>query len=135
MSTFYTTFLSKSDFSFVLLLVTFEPLEVEQSYIPLLKALICGINVVGAQGCSCMSTFCHAPLKIALWLHEIANGGPYSMSETVLTLFYTGFVTYVITRGGGSTNPTRAKSFVRQPICILGLKIGYQYNILVFSNP
>ena len=37
--------------------------------------------------------------------------------------------------GGGSTNPTGAKSFVRQPICILGLKIGYQYNILVFSNP
>ena len=72
MSTFYTTFLSKSDFSFVLLLVTFEPLEVEQSYIPLLKALICSINVVGAQGCSCMSTFCHAPLKIALLLHKMA---------------------------------------------------------------
>ena len=82
MSTFYTNFLSKSDFSFVLLLVTFEPLEVEQSYIPLLKALICGINVVGAQGCSCMSTFCHAPLKIALLLHKMANG-PYSFSETV----------------------------------------------------
>ena len=82
MSTFYTTFLSKSDFSFVLLLVTFEPLEVEQSYIPLLKALICGIDVVGAQGCSCMSTFCHAPLKIALLLHKMANG-PYSLSETV----------------------------------------------------
>ena len=82
MSTFYTTFLSKSDFSFVLLLVTFEPLEVEQSYIPLLKALICGINVLGAQGCSCMSTFCHAPLKIALLLHKMANG-PYSFSETV----------------------------------------------------
>ena len=73
MSTFYTTFLSKSDFSFVLLLVTFEPLEVEQSYIPLLKALMCGINAVGAQGCSCMSTFCHAPLKIALLLHKMAN--------------------------------------------------------------
>ena len=73
MSTFYTTFLSKSDFSFVLLLVTFEPLEVEQSYIPLLKALICGINVVGAQGCSCMSTFCHAPLNIALLLHKMAK--------------------------------------------------------------
>ena len=85
MSTFYTTFLSKSDFSFVLLLVTFEPLEVEQSYIPLLKALICGINVVGAQGCSCMSTFCHAPLKIALLLHKMANG-PYSLSETVYTV-------------------------------------------------
>ena len=63
-------------------MVTFEPLEVEQSYIPLLKALICGINVVGAQGCSCMSTFCHAPLKIALLLHKMANG-PYSLSETV----------------------------------------------------
>ena len=80
MSTFYTTSLSKSDFSFVLLLETFEPLQVEQSYIPLLKALICGIN--GAQGCSCMSTFCHAPLKIALLLHKMTNG-PYSMSETV----------------------------------------------------
>ena len=82
MSTFYTYFLSKSDFSFILLLVTFEPLEVEQSYIPLLKAPICGINVVGDQGCSCMSTFCHASLKIALLLHKMVNG-PYSFSETV----------------------------------------------------
>ena len=41
---------SKSDFSFVLLLVTFEPLEAEQSYIPLLKALVSGNNAVGAQG-------------------------------------------------------------------------------------
>ena len=87
MSTFYTTFLSKSDISFVLLLVTFEPLEVEQSYIPLFKALMCGIDVVGAHGCSCMSTFCHAPLKIVLLLHKMANG-PYSLSETVYLLRY-----------------------------------------------
>ena len=40
---------------------------------PLLKALKCGINAVGAQGCGCMSTFCHAPLKIALLLHKMAN--------------------------------------------------------------
>ena len=80
MSTFYTTFLSKSDFSFVLLLVTFEALEIEQSYVPLLKALMCGINVVAAQGCSCMSTFYH--FKIAPLLHKMANG-PYSLSETV----------------------------------------------------
>ena len=73
MSTFYTTFLSKSDFSFVLLLVTFEPPEVEQSYIPLLKALMCGINALGAQGCGCMSTFCLAPKKIAVLLHKIEN--------------------------------------------------------------
>ena len=71
MSTFYTTFLSKSDFSFALLLATFEPLEEEQSYIPLLKALMCGINAVGAQGCGCMFTFCHAPLKIAVLLHKM----------------------------------------------------------------
>ena len=43
---------------------------------------MCGINAVGAQGCSCMSTFCHSPLKIALLLHKMANG-PYSLSETV----------------------------------------------------
>ena len=64
---------SKSDFSFALLLVTFEPLDKQQSYIPLLKALRCGINAVGAQGCSCMSTFYHAPLKIVLLLHKMAN--------------------------------------------------------------
>ena len=73
MSTFYTTFLSKSDFSFALLLVTFEPLEIQQSNIPLLKALKYGINAKGAQGCSCMSTFWHDPEKIVLLLHKIAN--------------------------------------------------------------
>ena len=70
MSTFYTTFLSKSDFSFALLLVTFEPLDIQQSYIPLLKALMCGINAVGAQGSGCMFTLCHAPLKMAVLLHK-----------------------------------------------------------------
>ena len=81
-SPIYTILLSKSDYSFALLLATFELLEVEQSYIPLLKALICGINAVGSQGCGCMSTFCHAPKKIAHLLHKMANG-PYSLSETV----------------------------------------------------
>ena len=71
MSTFYTTFLSKSDFSFALLLVSFEPLEIQQSNIPLLKALKCGNNAVGAEGYNCMSTFCHAPEKIALLLHKL----------------------------------------------------------------
>ena len=89
MSTFYTTFLSKSDFSFALFLVTFEPLEIQQSNIPLLKALKCGINAVGAQGCSCMSTFCHTPLKIALLLHKIANS-PYSFLENSVK-FLNGF--------------------------------------------
>ena len=70
MYTVYTTFLSKSDFSFALLLVTFELLEIEQSYIPLLKALMCGINAVGAQGSGCMFTLCHAPLKMAVLLYK-----------------------------------------------------------------
>ena len=77
-----TILLSKSDFSFALLLVTFEPLDIQQSYIPLLKALKCGINAVGAQGPGCSFSFCHAHLKIALLLHKMANG-PYSFSETV----------------------------------------------------
>ena len=54
-------------------MVTFEPLEVEQSYIPLLKALVCGINVVGAQGCGCMLTFCHASPKMTILLHKEAT--------------------------------------------------------------
>ena len=70
-SPIYTILLSKSVFSFALLLVTFEVLEVEQSYIPLLKALMCGINAKGAQRCGCMFTFCHAPLKIAVLLHKM----------------------------------------------------------------
>ena len=82
-SPFYTTFFSKSNFSFVLLLVSFEPLEIQQSSIPLLKALKCGINAVGAQGCGCMSTFCHAPRKIAVLLHKTANAS-HSFSGTVL---------------------------------------------------
>ena len=73
MSTLYTTFLSKSDFSFALLLVTFEPLEVEQSYIPVLKALKCVINAVGAQGRGCSSSLCHAHLKIGVLLHKEAT--------------------------------------------------------------
>ena len=53
-----------------LLLVTFDLLDVEQSYIPLLKALVSGINAVGAQGCGCMFTLCHTSLKMGLLLHK-----------------------------------------------------------------
>ena len=52
-------------------LVTFEPLEIEQSNIPLLKALMCGINAAGAQRCGCMFTFCHAYLKMCVLLHKM----------------------------------------------------------------
>ena len=39
-------------------------------YIPLLKALMSGINAVGAQGSDCIFTLCHAPLKMAFLLHK-----------------------------------------------------------------
>ena len=73
MSTFYTTFLSKSDFSFALFLVTFEPPEIQQSNISLLKALKCGINAVGAQGRGFSSLLCHAHLKMGVLLHKEAS--------------------------------------------------------------
>ena len=44
-----------------------------QSYIPILKALICAINPVGAQGCGCIFTFCHAYLKMGVLLHKEAS--------------------------------------------------------------
>ena len=54
-------------------LVTFEPLKVEQSYIPLLKALMYGISASGAQGRDSTLSICHALLKNALLLSEIAK--------------------------------------------------------------
>ena len=71
-SQIYTILLSKSDFSFALLLVSFEPLDLEQSCIPHLKALMCGINSAEAQGCECMFTFCHAYPKMGVLLHKMA---------------------------------------------------------------
>ena len=66
-----TILLSKSDFSFALLLVTFEPLDIQQSYKPLLKALKCGPT--GAQGRGFSSLLCHAHLKMGVLLHKEAS--------------------------------------------------------------
>ena len=54
-------------------MVTFDPFELEQSYIPLLKALMCGINASGAQGHDKTLSICHALLKNAILLNEIAK--------------------------------------------------------------
>ena len=77
-----TILLSKSEFSFALLLVTFEPFDLEQSYIPDLKALMCGINAAEAQRCDCMFTFCYAYPKMGVLLHKMANAS-HSSSGTV----------------------------------------------------
>ena len=46
---------------------------IQQSHIPLLKALMCGNNAVGTQGCGYMVIFCHASLKMAILLHKEAT--------------------------------------------------------------
>ena len=83
-----TILLSKSEFSFALLLVTFEPFDLEQSYIPHLKALMCGINAAEAQRCDCMFTFCYAYPKMGVLLHKMANAS-HSSSGTVTPLVWT----------------------------------------------
>ena len=69
----FATLLSKTDFSFALLLATFEPLEIYQSYIPFWKAQECGINAWEAQGRGCMFILRQASLKMAILLHTVAN--------------------------------------------------------------
>ena len=84
-SSICTILLSESEFSFALLLVTFEPFDLEQSYIPHLKALMCGINAAEAQRCDCMFTFCYAYPKLGVLLHKMANAS-HSSSGTVCNL-------------------------------------------------
>ena len=69
----FATLLSKTDFSFAILLATFEPLEIYQSYIPFWKAQECGINAWEAQGRGCMFILRQTSLKMAILLHTVAN--------------------------------------------------------------
>ena len=57
---------------FTLVAVTFEPLELEQSYIHHLKALMCGINASRGQGHGGRFTMCRASLEMTLLLHKEA---------------------------------------------------------------
>ena len=65
------SFHSKTDFTFLLQLITFKPLDLKQSYIPHLKVLMCGINDFGAQWCGHISISCYTHLKLELLLHKI----------------------------------------------------------------
>ena len=67
-------------------LVTFEPLKVEQSYIPLLKALMYGISASGAQGRDSTLSICHALLKNALLLSEIAKRPTFIFGNCICIL-------------------------------------------------
>ena len=53
-------------------LITFEPLEQKQSYIPLLKVLMCGMNAWGAQWHGGIFILQYTSLKMVLLLHKTA---------------------------------------------------------------
>ena len=65
-------FLSKTGLTFLLWLITFEPLEQKQSYIPLLKVLMCGMNAWGAQWHGGIFILQYTSLKMVLLLHKTA---------------------------------------------------------------
>ena len=52
-------------------LITFESLEMKQSYIPYLKVLLCGIIAFSCQWRGCIFTLCYIHLNFALLLHKI----------------------------------------------------------------
>ena len=49
---------------------SFEPLEIDQNYIPHLKVLVSGSNASSSQLCGCIFVLCHTHLKLALLLHK-----------------------------------------------------------------
>ena len=61
---------SKTDLTFLLYLITFEPIELKQNFIPHLKVLLCGIYASSSQWCGCIFILCHTHLKLALLLHK-----------------------------------------------------------------
>ena len=64
-------------------LITFEPLEQKQSYIPFLKVLMCGMNSYGVQQHAGNSILWYTSLKMALLLHKTALVN-FPMATTVL---------------------------------------------------
>ena len=48
----------------------FEPLEKNQSYVPHLKVLVCGINSFSSQWCVCILKLSYTHLNFALLLHK-----------------------------------------------------------------
>ena len=65
-------FLSKTHFTFLSWLITFKPLDQKQSYIPLLKVLMCGINGQGPQWHNGIFILRYTSLKMSVLLHKTA---------------------------------------------------------------
>ena len=58
-------------------LIPFEPLEQKQSYIPLLKVLVCGMNSWGSKWLGGIFTFQYTILKMTVLLHKLSNGNHF----------------------------------------------------------
>ena len=78
-------FPSKTHVTFLLWLITFEPLEQKQTYIPLLKVLMCGMNAWGYQWHGGIFILQYTSLKTVLLLHKIALVN-FPMATTVYSI-------------------------------------------------
>ena len=76
-------FLSKTGLTFLLWLITFEPLEKKQSYIPLLKVLMCGMNARGGQQDGGTFILRNTSMKMVVLLHKTARVN-FPMATTVV---------------------------------------------------
>ena len=74
---------SKTHVTFLLWLIIFEPIEQKQSYTPLLKVLMCGMNAWGAQWYGGIFILQYFSLKIVLLLHKTALVN-FPMATTVV---------------------------------------------------
>ena len=77
-------FLSRTGLTFLLWLITFEPLEQKQSYIPHLKVLMCGMNAQGFQRHDGIFILRYTFLKMAVLLHKTALAN-FPMATTEVT--------------------------------------------------
>ena len=77
-------FHSKTDFTFLLQLITFEALELKQSYMSHLKVLVCGMNTSSSHWLGCIFILCYTHLKIVLLLYKTVLVN-YLMSTNVST--------------------------------------------------
>ena len=67
---FQMCFCCKTDFTFLLQPINFKPLEINQSYIPHLKVLVCVINASSSQLCGWIFILGCTHLKLALLRHK-----------------------------------------------------------------
>ena len=51
-------------------MISLDPLEVKQSYIPHLKVLVCGVDAPSPQWCGCIFMLCYTHLTLALLIHK-----------------------------------------------------------------